>query len=248
MTSSSNNTPTNDSRREAARRMVDRQARRDRNVKIYSVLGILLVLLIVVGVAVGVVNHERNAPVATPNNVDGYQIGVSDKVKSEGKKVPVTIIQDYNCPGCQQLHLGNIDALNKMSNEGTIDLKFQNVAILDNATAKKDGSARASNAAACVADSKPDKFSTFNHLLYENQKPGEVGMTNDELKTYAQKAGASVDDCIDKGTFRQWVAKSNQDGASKIKRTPTVFIDGQELSDNSKLVDAIESAHKKLNP
>ena len=96
------------------------------------------------------------------------------------------------------------------------------------------------NAAAVVASTAgPDALQQFHDLLYAHQPDEQTGsgLTDDQLISYAEQAGASGD-AVESGIRDQryggWVERAT-DQASKdgVTGTPTVFVDGTELDDVS---------------
>jgi protein-disulfide isomerase len=111
-------------------------------------------------------------------------------------------------------------------------------------------STRALDAAAVVVNAAgPDAFQKFHDLLYANQPAeGGSGLTDAQLISYAQQAGASgsaVESGIRDLTYGDWV-KEITDQASKdgVNQTPTVKVDGQQLEDLSPsgVTAAVQSA------
>jgi protein-disulfide isomerase len=161
---------------------------------------------------------------------------------------------DYFCPFCGQFESTNAEQLSEWVESGEVVLEVHPVSILDRASLGTQYSTRAANAAACVADTAPDRFEAFSALLFENQ-PAEntEGLSDADLVDLADQAGAlegtGVADCIDAGQFTDWVTQATDRALSgplpesdveKLAGTPTVIVDGSQYTGS--LTDAQEFA------
>ena len=149
---------------------------------------------------------------------------------------------DYLCPYCGQFETTNSESMRTMVESGAATLEVHPIALLTNKSAGTQYSLRASNAAACVANTSPNSFFDFNELLFQNQPAeGSTGLDNRELKALAKEAGVSslskIEQCIDDTSFKKWVQDAttraltepvpNSDLES-IKGTPTVLVNGKQ--------------------
>lgn len=92
-------------------------------------------------------------------------------------------------------------------------------------------SSRAANAAACVANESPEKYSDFFNALYDRQPAeGSAGLSDSELKKIAADVQAkSIDTCVDEKTYRPYVKHTTQEAqAVGVRGTPTVFVEGKQ--------------------
>jgi protein-disulfide isomerase len=235
-------TPRRQSNRErlAARRAAEAAARARAERRRRTLLGGLVagVVVLVALVAVLVVQTQRAAPsadAAVPANVvDGTVIAVG----SADAPVTVDLYEDFQCPNCRALEAESGSTLAQLVADGTVQARYHGMAFLDT-SANHQYSTRALNAAAVVlATAGPDAFQTFHDLLYANQPAeGGSGLTDEQLIQYAGQAGASgstVQADIHDLIYGDWV-KQATDQASKdgVTGTPTVFVDGTELTDLS---------------
>ena len=235
-------TPRRQSNRErlAARRAAEAAARARAERRRRTLLGGLVagVVVLVALVAVIVVQTQRAAPsadAAVPANVvDGSVIAVG----SADAPVTVDLYEDFQCPNCKALEAESGSTLAQLVADGTVQARYHGMAFLDT-SANHQYSTRALNAAAVVlATAGPDAFQTFHDLLYANQPAeGGSGLTDEQLIQFAGQAGASgstVQADIHDLTYGDWV-KQATDQASKdgVTGTPTVFVDGTELTDLS---------------
>ncbi|WP_374946939.1 thioredoxin domain-containing protein [Agreia sp.] len=182
-------------------------------------------------------SRKSSASSAAPGGATGDGIvlgsGGDDAVRV------VTYI-DYFCPFCGQFEATNARQLSDWVESGDVVLEVHPIAILDRSSLGTKYSTRAANAAACVADSAPDRFASFNALLFENQpEENTEGLSDADLIGLVDEAealeGTGVADCIDTGRFIDWVTDAtaralkgplpNSD-VDTLSGTPTVIVDG----------------------
>ena len=215
---------------EAAARARAERRRRTRLGGIAAAIAVLVALVVVIVVQTN--RTATSADAAVPANADGTVIAVG----SADAPVTVDLYEDFQCPNCQAFENETGSTLAQLVAAGTVQARYHGMAFLDT-SANDQYSSRALNAAAAVvAAAGPDAFQTFHDLLFTNQPPeGGSGLTDDQLVQYAVQAGAegsSVEAAIRDLTYGDWV-KTATDDASKdgVTGTPTVFVDGQELTD-----------------
>jgi protein-disulfide isomerase len=147
-----------------------------------------------------------------------------------GKPVKVVAYVDFICPVCKNFEAQYNQTLTKLRNEGKITVEYRPLGFLDSRSTT-NYSSRAANAAACVANESPEKYSDFFNALYDKQPAeGSAGLSDSELKKIATDVGAkSVDKCVDDKTYRPYVKHTTQ-GAQVIgvTGTPTVFVEGKQ--------------------
>jgi protein-disulfide isomerase len=221
--------------RRAAEAAERAQVQRRRRTVLGGVVAAVAVLLAVVVVIV--VQTQRTAPsagAAVPANAAGTVIAVG----SAEAPVTVDLYEDFQCPNCKTFEDESGSTLARLVAAGTVQARYHGMAFLDTSV-NDEYSTRALNAAAVVLSTAgPDAFQTFHDLLYANQPAeGGSGLTDEQLIEYAGQTGATgstVQAQIHDLTYGDWVTKAT-DQASKdgVTGTPTVFVDGTELSDLS---------------
>ncbi|OFI39237.1 disulfide bond formation protein DsbA [Arthrobacter sp. SW1] len=147
-----------------------------------------------------------------------------------GKPVKVVAYIDFICPICKDFEANYGEMLTKLRDEGKISLEYRALGFLDTRSTT-NYSSRAANAAACVVNTSPDKYSAFVDLLFERQPAeGGAGISDNDLKKMATEVGAaSIDSCVEEKTFRPYVKVATQEaGVIGVTGTPTVFIDGKQ--------------------
>ena len=156
--------------------------------------------------------------------------------------VDIQIVVDYLCPICGEFEQTNGAFIRTLVESGAATITYRPVAIFTNQSAGTRYSLRAANAAACVANSSPDSYFSFNKRLF-NEQPAEGtgGLSDDELVAIARAAGAAsniVEECITDRRFATWVGAATeraQKGPLAIRNvevdgiegTPTIFVNGQ---------------------
>lgn len=141
---------------------------------------------------------------------------------------------DYQCPHCLDFENTNASLLEELVRSGQASLEIHPVSILS-----PPFSARAANALACVAENEPASVWDANTALFALQPgAGESSPGNGDIVAAFEGAGVpteSVADCVNGGTFTDWVrtatdrATSNPlliNPASGGFGTPTVLING----------------------
>lgn len=204
---------------------------------------VAVVLLLVAGVAV-VVNlgqaaeQARSAPPA--NLVDG---GV---VMGDGP-VTLTVYEDFLCPACGVFEAENREQLEAWVADGTVQVDYRPIAILDRLSPDTYPT-RSLAAAAAVVDQAPEVFPAFHAALFAAQpREGSPGPTDAQLADLAVEQGApeSVRPLITDGRFLDWAAATTADASEAgVVGTPTVLVDGVQLQDTSAagLRAAVEAA------
>jgi protein-disulfide isomerase len=187
----------------------------------------------------GILLNSSTQAVTTPAIAKGDSATPTTE-KLDGKTAHITIYLDYQCPFCKQFETTNSNQMKQWMSAGIATLEIHPVAILDNANNKKY-STRAAAAAACVADSDPNKFFDINNALFANQ-PDEstgTGLTNAKILTLFKNAGVSssaITKCVNDQTFAAFITNQTKAAATNPKLvnpttkqfgTPTVIVNGQ---------------------
>lgn len=165
-----------------------------------------------------------------------------------GKPVKVVVYIDFICPVCKRFETTYNEQLTSLRNEGKISLEYRPLGFLD-LQSTTNYSSRAANAAACVVNESPEKYSDFVNALFEKQPAeGSAGLSDDDLKKMATDVGAkSIDTCVDEKKYRPYVKVATQEAAAiGVTGTPTAFVDGKQWgkvdSANTDLIPFIQAA------
>jgi len=147
-----------------------------------------------------------------------------------GKPVKVVLYIDFICPVCKNFEATYNETLTKLRNEGKITVEYRALGFLDSRSTT-NYSSRAANAAACVVNESPEKYSDFVNALFDKQPAeGGAGLSDDELKKMASEVGAKdISSCVENKTYRPWVKYTTQEAAAiGVTGTPTVLVDGKQ--------------------
>jgi protein-disulfide isomerase len=238
-------------RRIAEKRAAEQRARAQERRRRQAVVGGVVAAVVVVAVvAVIVVQSARTSSspdAAVPaNTVDGataFAVGPADA------PVTVDVYEDFLCPACRQFEATTGDTLAALAADGTAQVRYHPIAILDRASTD-DYSTRALNAAAVVGDAAgTEAFLAFHDALFAEQPAeGGPGLTDERLGELAAEAGASgadVEEAITGLAYEDWTREVT-DAASRagVTGTPTVLVDGAILQDRTPagLRAAVEAA------
>ncbi|MCU6482338.1 DsbA family protein [Arthrobacter sp. A2-55] len=158
-------------------------------------------------------------------------IGV--KASASGQPVQTVIYLDFLCPHCNEFEKTYGAQLKTWQDEGKITVEYRPLNFLNRFSSGTNYSARAAAAAACVANTSPDKYKAFVDALFADQ-PAEnsKGLDNATLKKMATDAGsADIGSCVDAKTYRPYVEYTSALATGHgINGTPTVFMDGKQYS------------------
>lgn len=161
-----------------------------------------------------------------------------------GKPVKVVAYIDFICPVCKNFEATYNQQLTQLRNDGKISLEYRPLGFLD-ASSTTNYSSRAANAAACVVNSSPDKYSAFVDLLFARQPAeGSAGLSDNDLKKMATEAGAAnIDSCVDSKTYRPFVKFVTKEAAViGVTGTPTVFVEGKQWDGKTDLIADLNTA------
>ncbi|MBS2537278.1 thioredoxin domain-containing protein [Catenulispora sp. NF23] len=216
--------------------------RAERRRKQWTIGGVVVVVIAVaggVGIAVNAAKHDSGtylAPVGAvvdPQAKSSKDLGIH--VGSADAPVKMTVFEDFRCPVCQEIE-GAVEPTYKQYVEaGKLQITYHPVRLIDSNNGGK-GSLNGGNAAACAQDQ--GEFVPMHDLLYANQPNEETDGYGDNSKILsiadqvpALKVSTAFQTCVTKGQHDTWV-QDNADQFNKLQLpgTPTMFIDGQQLT------------------
>lgn len=239
-------------RRIAEKRAAEQRARAQERRRRQAVVGgvvaaVVVVVAVVVVIVVQSARTSSSPDAAVPaNTVDG---GTAFAVGPADAPVTVDVYEDFLCPACRQFEATTGDTLAALAADGTAQVRYHPIAILDRASTD-DYSTRALNAAAVVADAAgTEAFLAFHDALFAEQPAeGGPGLTDERLGELAAEAGAGgadVEEAITGLAYEDWTREVT-DAASRagVTGTPTVLVDGATLQDRTPagLRAAVEAA------
>lgn len=146
-----------------------------------------------------------------------------------GKPVKVVLYIDFICPVCKNFEAQYNDQLTSLRNDGKITVEYRALGFLDSRSTT-NYSSRAANAAACVANTAPGKYSDyFNALFAQQPAEGSAGLSDNDLKKMASDMGVDINSCVDDKTYRPFVKFTTKEASAiGVTGTPTVFVDGKQ--------------------
>ncbi len=193
-----------------------------RNLVIVVVLGVTLIMLVPT-----LLSKQTNSEAKIPASVSadrGYGIVFNGELTG----VPVIdIYEDFQCPVCAQFEAAQGDYLEALIAEKKATVVYHTLSFLG------PESIAAANAAACSADE--GKFLDYHKMLYVTQpKENSGAWTNNSLVAAGASVGITTQkftNCVTKGEYADWVQNVAVAGAkANVNSTPTVFINGKELT------------------
>jgi len=216
--------------------------RAERRRKQLTIGGVVVLVIAVaggVGVAVSAAKHNSSpyvAPVAAvvdPQAKSDKATGVH--IGSDDAPVKMTVFEDFRCPICQEVEQAVEPTYRQYVQDGKLQITYHPARVIDSHD-NGTGSLNGANAAACAQDQ--GQFLPLHDLLYANQPNEQTDPWADKAKVLAianqipsLKASAAFQECVTKGNHNGWV-QANADNFNKIglQGTPTVFLDGQQLT------------------
>jgi protein-disulfide isomerase len=151
----------------------------------------------------------------------------------------VQVWEDFQCPVCGEFEKAQGAQLQQLATDGKIYLVYRPASFLDGKLPQSNlSSARATSAWGCAIDGGVGE--KYHNVVFANQPATEgTGFTDDQLLAFGKDAGLSgaaydtFASCVGKSTYLGWVANSSQAFFdSNIQGTPTVILDGKEVSSN----------------
>ena len=211
----------------AARVQAERRRRR-------VVAGVLAAALVVAVAVVIAVQSGRTATTSDAVPAGTVADGTAVPVGDADAPVVVDLYEDFLCPACRQFETVNGATLESLVDDGTVQLRYRPIAILDRYSTD-EYSTRSLNAAGVVLDAAgPDAYARFATLLFAEQPvEGGPGLSDDRLVELAEEAGAPGADVaagIRDRVFEDWAARVTEEASKAgVAGTPTVLIDGEVL-------------------
>lgn len=237
--------------REQLRQQRQSELRRQRTVRTIVIAAITVVALVIL-TGLGFLIYKSvqpEGPVPVPSGMSEDQTTLTFGAPEDSGKPVVEVHLDFMCPYCGQFEeINGEDIATLVENEEiTLDLVPRNS--LDAQSTTGDYSSRAASAMVAVYEEDPAAAMTFMQLMFANQPAeGSAGLTDEEIWSYAQEAGASdaVKEKIDGGSYVRWVDEVADPYADeKGAGTPYVEINGSQFQDwttPGALAEAIQAA------
>ncbi|WP_227982010.1 DsbA family protein [Nocardia spumae] len=209
---------------------------------------VVAVLVIVVAIGLGVVARTalaREIPgTATAAGAATSAAHVLDngavRVGDPHAKVTVRVVMDLQCPACKMFEAANGSVLTDAVRNGTAAVEYSVITFLDRASTTQYSS-RAGNSSFCVANEGVEHYQSWLSEMFTRQpEEGGDGLTDDELVGIARSAGyadAAVAQCITARAYDNYLRiKTKEVLAGGVTSTPTVSVNGQQITDSTALL------------
>lgn len=226
-------------------RLRQQQAAKAKQHRVNRILGIgvgLTAAVLVAVFAVVVIQSQSSAEAGTlpPNATpDGKAIVVNPGKATPGAPV-VELFFDYQCPVCNYFEQVFGSALEKLANDGEIELHYRTMTFLDE-NLGNDSSTKAGVAAACadvsavypafhneIFANQPEKEGTgYTDQLLRDTIPATVGLTGEKLTAFQA--------CYDTEATGPFLKRSNELGQKDLiatgqkVSTPSLFVNGHDI-------------------
>lgn len=219
------------------------QAKRENRRRILTIVGVVAVMVLIVGGAIGIslLNKKDVKAVAAGASDYGVTIGEKDAPHS------VIIYEDFLCPYCGALEAETRDDLEDLAADGKVLVEYRPFNLLG--AEGRTYPIRAANAFALVLEkSGPEVAKKFHDLLFENQ-PSEANADaeapDDDIIALAVEAGASesdIRDGVENLSQEDWVTEATDEAhKANVQGTPTIILDGEVFDDGRSVQDLAEN-------
>jgi protein-disulfide isomerase len=235
----------------------EKAEKRQRNLITIGIVVIVLALIAVGGYAIKSASDKtaKVDEVITPKGAtDDYGINFTaeDAGGKEGSDpVKVVIYEDFQCPVCKAFEQANGAFLDEAVKNGEITIEYRLLAFLDRASPNQYSS-RAGSAALCAFESGGgEAYKKAASMFWANQ-PAEqtAGPEDPELVEQLKQAGVSsdtVESCVVKNTFVKYLEEATEASRdAKVTGTPTVRIDGKNVTGPNKGVPQVPDLQKAI--
>ena len=220
------------------------------------VIGAVIAAVVIVGVVVAILIGNNSKSVsggssAQPAGVTGGEGGgiVSNVASAKSNAPTLDLYEDFQCPACGDLEKRIGATMTSMAKAGEIKLVVHILSFLDG-NLKNDSSTRSANAAACAADA--GKVLEYHGAVFAGMPTQEgVGYPDAQLTEFANTAGitggalSTWQKCTSSGQHAQYVTSVQEaSGRAGVNSTPTVKLNGQDVTKNVQTPEALVAAVK----
>ena len=157
------------------------------------------------------------------------EISVAGEPFKGAEKAPLTVVkfEDFQCPFCKQVQPTFNELLSRYN--GKVKLVHKDLPL----ESLHPQARQAAEAARCAYEQ--GKFWEYHDKLYATSPKA----SGDDLKSYAKEVGLNVDSfdrCFTSGKYKAVVQQDLNEGVQLgLTGTPTIFINGREISGNQSL-------------
>ena len=157
------------------------------------------------------------------------ELSVAGEPSKGAEKAPLTVVkfEDFQCPFCKQVQPTFNELLSRYN--GKVRLVHKDLPL----ESLHPQARQAAEAARCAYEQ--GKFWEYHDKLYATSPKA----SGDDLKSYAKEVGLNVDSfdrCFTSGKYKAVVQQDLNEGVQLgLTGTPTIFINGREISGNQSL-------------
>lgn len=174
--------------------------------------------------------------------IDYNDLHLDEQPMLGSEDAPVTVVEfgDYLCPACQQFEQQVKPEMMELIDEGEVNFYYMDI----NLPQFQPNNGQASIAAQCVFQQDEEQFWNFHTGLYDEQ--GQItyspaGLTNLAEETTEGLDYSELESCIDNQETSDAVDRDNEIARNNgVSSTPTVFVNGDRVSNWNNLVEIIE--------
>lgn len=220
-------------RAERAAAALKESQRRERRRQLFTVVGVLAVIALIVGGGF-LINSMRDPSTKAAKSIP--DVGSSYGVTIGDASAPhqAIVYEDFLCPFCGEFEKAGHEQLASLADQGKVQIEYRPFVLLSSAGPY---SARSTMIWGLVlTQDGPDIAKKYHDLLFANQ-PSEAGPfpSRDDLITLAGQAGADVAQlqaAVASGAGVDFPVDATKSADNfGIHSTPTVFLDGKPFTD-----------------
>jgi protein-disulfide isomerase len=218
------------------------------------IIGAVVAFVVIVAVVVAIVLAKPDggsAGSAQPKGAVASDAGgiLANAAPAKANAPTLDLYEDFQCPICGELEKAMGPSITSMADAGEIKLVVHTLSFLDD-NLSNDSSKRSANAVACAADA--GKFLEYHAAVFAAQPAREgEGYTDAQLTAFANTAGitgaalTTWQKCASSGQHATYVVDTQTAaGKSGVNSTPTVKLNGKDITKTLTTADALVAAVK----
>lgn len=231
----------------------EQRARQQRQQRLWTVLGIAVVAIVIVGLLIWPAIQQASQPYGdivkiTPQTdlpqTDGTHMG------DPNAAITIEVFSDFQCPSCKVFAEGTeVAVIDEFVRTGQAQLIFRHFPFIDDYVTTKE-SDQAANASMCA--SEQGRFWDYHDIVYANWQSENKGAFNDErLEAFAKSLGLDMTQwsaCFVENKFNDSIQADFQLGEERtINATPSIFVNGKQVvNQNPNVVPNIDDIRQAV--
>lgn len=164
----------------------------------------------------------------------------------------VLVVIDAQCEYCARALAANGEQLERLADEGEARVAYLPVSLGDE-IGNGYASTLGANALACVADSEPEAYRSFQSALVAHLQ--EQRFDAAAVSALAAEEGAEIDECVQSAQFAWWVRQATVraieqplQGVEPLRGVPTIIVDGVTFAGDVSDADALAAFIAEQTP